>query len=124
MNREIKDRDVDMNKLIACCGLDCEKCEARKATINNDDTLRGKVAKEWSQLNHVTITKEMINCDGCRLDGRKTIFCDKLCPIRQCCLSKQLETCGDCEELLTCDKLKMVTSHNKEALERLLKNND
>lgn len=26
-----------MNKYIAYCGLDCEKCEARIATINNDN---------------------------------------------------------------------------------------
>lgn len=50
-----------MKKLIACCGLDCEKCQARKATINNDDELRKKVAEEWSQLNGVLITQEMIN---------------------------------------------------------------
>ena len=49
-----------MKKLIACCGLDCEKCQARKATINNDDELRKKVAEEWSQLNGVLITQEMI----------------------------------------------------------------
>ena len=29
-----------MNGFIAYCGLDCEECEARKATINNDDKLR------------------------------------------------------------------------------------
>ena len=26
-----------MKQLIACCGLDCENCDARIATINNDD---------------------------------------------------------------------------------------
>lgn len=50
--------------LIAYCGLNCEECEAYKATINNDDELRGKVAKEWSNLNNVKITKEMINWKG------------------------------------------------------------
>ncbi len=39
-----------MNKYIAYCGLDCETCEAREATITNDDELRAKVAKEWSEL--------------------------------------------------------------------------
>ena len=29
-----------MKQLIACCGLDCENCDARIATINNDDKLR------------------------------------------------------------------------------------
>ena len=50
-----------MNKYIAYCGLDCEKCEARIATVNNDDSLREKVAKEWSELNKVTITKDNYN---------------------------------------------------------------
>ena len=26
-----------MNPLIACCGLDCEACDARIATITNDN---------------------------------------------------------------------------------------
>lgn len=51
-----------MRELIACCGLDCEKCEARKATLMNDDKLREKVAQDWSALNHVLITTEMIHC--------------------------------------------------------------
>ena len=33
------------------CGLDCENCAARIATVNNDDELREKTAKEWSVLN-------------------------------------------------------------------------
>lgn len=35
-----------MKDLIACCGLDCENCDARKATVNNDDALRKKTAKQ------------------------------------------------------------------------------
>ena len=56
-----------MKEYIAYCGLDCESCEARLATVNNDATLRQKVAKEWSDLNGVEITPEMINCVGCRI---------------------------------------------------------
>ena len=37
-----------MKQLIACCGLDCENCTARIASVNNDDELREKTAKEWS----------------------------------------------------------------------------
>lgn len=29
-----------MKEMIAFCGLDCEKCEARIATINDDNNLR------------------------------------------------------------------------------------
>ena len=47
-----------MKNFIAYCGLDCESCEARIATLNNDDELRRKVAKYWSELNKVEITPE------------------------------------------------------------------
>ena len=45
-----------MNDYIAYCGLDCAACEARLATVNNDDELRIKVAEEWSKHNGVEIT--------------------------------------------------------------------
>jgi hypothetical protein len=108
-----------VNEYIAYCGLNCETCEAHIATVNNDNDLRIKVAKEWSELNGVEITPEMINCTGCRIDGVKTPFCDSLCPIRQCALSKDIETCGDCSEMDTCDKIQMITGNNEEALKRL-----
>ncbi|MBR6322610.1 MAG: GNAT family N-acetyltransferase [Lachnospiraceae bacterium] len=110
-----------MNELIGFCGLDCEKCEARIATVNNDDTLREKVAKKWSELNQVPITKEMINCVGCRVDGIKTLFCDSLCEIRQCALRKGTELCGLCPEMDGCEKLKAITDNSDEALQNTLK---
>ena len=91
-----------MKDFIAYCGLDCESCEARIATVNDDNALRKSVAKQWSELNHVEITPEMINCSGCRIDGAKTPYSDSLCPIRQCALGKKHETCGDCGEMETC----------------------
>ena len=33
-----------MNDLIGCCGLDCETCDARIATLTNDNVLREKTA--------------------------------------------------------------------------------
>ena len=53
-----------MNQLIGCCGLDCETCDARIATLTNDSALREKTAELWTKLNGVTITPEMINCTG------------------------------------------------------------
>ena len=110
-----------MKNLIAYCGLDCEKCEARLATINNDNDLRTKVADKWSKLNNITITPEMINCEGCRTDGKKTVFCDKLCAIRQCAINKKHETCGDCAEMKTCKKVAMVIGNNADAFKNLEK---
>ena len=108
-----------MNKLIAYCGLDCEKCEARIATINNDDALREQVAKKWSEWNKVDITKDMINCEGCRIDGKKTPYCETLCEIRKCAVSKNFSTCGDCNEMSTCEKVGAIISNNKDALNNL-----
>ncbi len=108
-----------MNVYIAYCGLDCEKCEARIATVNDDAALRGKVAREWSELNGVEITPEMINCDGCRADGRKTVYCDRLCPVRQCALGKGVETCGDCADIETCGKVGQILENSDEARRNL-----
>jgi len=110
-----------MNKMIAYCGLNCEKCDAYIATLRDDNTLREKVAKLWTELNGVEITPEMINCQGCRADGIKTPFCDKLCEIRQCALEKLYDTCGNCNDLLSCSKVSMIIGNNQEAKERLLK---
>ena len=104
---------------IAYCGLDCARCEARAATMNDDDALRRKVAREWSELNGVEITPEMINCAGCRIDGVKTPFCDALCPIRQCALGRGVGTCGDCAEMGGCETLRMITGNNADALRNL-----
>ena len=109
-----------MKDLIAYCGLDCEHCDARIATVNDDEELRQKVAKLWSELNRVEITPEMIHCAGCRIDGVKTPFCESLCPIRRCALSRNIETCGGCGEMRTCEKLGMITGNNAEALKNLL----
>ena len=88
-----------MKNLIACCGLDCETCDARVATLNNDNELREKIAKLWSGLNGVPITPDMINCLGCRTEGVKFAYCSDLCRIRKCVSEKGLSTCGDCREV-------------------------
>ena len=108
-----------MNDFIAYCGLNCETCDARLATVNHDEALRAKVAKEWSELNGVEITPEMINCNGCRKDGAKTPYCESLCPIRQCALRKSYETCGDCSEMEQCAKVGAIIKNNADALRNL-----
>ena len=107
------------NNMIAFCGLNCTKCDAFIATKNNDNALREKTAKLWSELNQIEILPEQINCEGCRCDGKKTVFCDKLCQIRQCAMKKGFETCGDCSELDNCKTVAMVVGNNPEALENL-----
>lgn len=105
-----------MKKRIAVCGLDCEKCDARAATIHNDDVLREKTAKLWSKMNGVEITADMINCMGCRTDGVKTPFCESLCPIRRCALKRGVSTCAGCPKLDICGTVATVTANNADAL--------
>ena len=108
-----------MRKMIAYCGLDCEKCDAYLATLHDDQSLREKTAALWTRLNGVPITPEMINCQGCRADGVKTVFCDSLCAIRQCAMKKGVTTCSGCPELETCPTVGTIHSNNAEALENL-----
>lgn len=108
-----------MRDFIAYCGLDCEACEARLATVREDEALRRKVAEAWSELNGVEITPEMIHCSGCRVPGVKTPYCASLCPIRQCAMGKGLETCGACADMGSCEKLGAITANNADARRRL-----
>ena len=94
--------------MIAYCGLDCEKCDAYRATIGDDQALREKTAKAWSEMNRAEILPEHINCEGCRADGIKFVYCESMCPIRRCALSKGVTTCGDCAELETCEKVRPI----------------
>ena len=105
--------------MIAYCGLDCEKCDAYIATQNNDQALREKTAKLWSELNNVTILPEHINCEGCRTNGVKTYYCDNLCAIRQCAMKKCVSTCGDCAQMEQCEKVAVVIGNNADALKNL-----
>ena len=106
-------------EMIAYCGLDCEKCDAYLATINDDQTLREKTAKLWAKLNNAPILPEHINCEGCRVDGIKTVYCDSLCAVRQCAMKKGVKTCGDCQELEKCQIVGSILSANPAALENL-----
>lgn len=108
-----------MKNKIAYCGLDCEKCDAYIATINNDQELREKTAKLWGELNNAPILPEHINCQGCREDGIKTVFCDNLCGIRQCALKKSVTTCGDCMDIEKCHTVSEIISNNPDALKNL-----
>lgn len=108
-----------MEKIIACCGLDCATCDARIATIANDNELRTQTAEKWkSQFNAANITPEMINCTGCREAGVKFAHCTQ-CEIRNCAISKGFHTCAECEKMENCATIKNVHQYVPDALENL-----
>lgn len=105
-------------QLIAPCGLDCMKCDARIATVNNDNALREKTAKLWCEWNNTDeIKPEHINCLGCLGEGLKTYYCTDLCEIRKCAITKGFTTCAECTEKRTCPTLARMV--NNEAKARL-----
>ncbi len=103
-------------KHIAICGLDCSSCTAFIATKNNDDKLRGKTAKEWTERYRTTgrgrppVKPEDINCFGCLSQaGPVYLYCLK-CEIRKCGFGKGIKNCEECKDY-RCEKLIELQSH-------------
>lgn len=108
-----------MKKIISCCGLDCATCDARIATLANDNELRAKTVEKWKvQHNAQGLTLEMINCTGCREAGVKFNHCER-CEIRNCATVKGFKTCAECEKLESCAIIKNVHQYVPEALQNL-----
>jgi hypothetical protein len=107
------------DKLIACCGLDCATCEAKIATVTDDNKLRKETAEKWKvQYNTPDILPEMINCTGCREEGVKVLHCAE-CEIRNCVKSKGFDTCADCEKLDSCSIVGDIHKYVPGTLENL-----
>jgi len=108
-----------MNKLISVCGINCEECDARKATVADDDVLRAATAEVWHTKYGIPyLPIEAINCMGCRTDGIKFAHCSK-CEIRICANEKGYETCGECGDLLICATVSPVHTAVPETLANL-----
>jgi predicted nucleic acid binding AN1-type Zn finger protein len=108
-----------MEKLIACCGLDCAACDARTATLTNNNELRAQIAEKWKTEYHVpNITADMINCTGCMEEGAKIGHCAE-CKIRICVIEKGFRTCSDCDLLGDCEVVGNMHKFVPEALNNL-----
>ena len=102
-------------KHIAYCGLNCSSCDAFIATKNNNDKLREKTAKEWTERygkgkrNRPSVKSEDINCRGCLSDGPIYLYC-RQCKIRQCGLEKGIKNCKECKDY-RCGQLIKMQKH-------------
>ncbi len=85
-----------MDRIVACCGLECSKCDAYVATVNNDDELRKRTAESWSNMFNSDIRTKDINCLGC---GSNVLFshCHE-CDIRKCNNDRSQENCSKCAD--------------------------
>ena len=117
---------------IAYCGLDCRLCLGDARTIDRGDgeqrralrQKRMKVAWEMAPFwgNYISFKKSLgalvdEGCKGCRNGGGPP-----WCKIRRCCQKKGYESCAQCGELETCDKLKLLERYYKDEHLRNLKN--
>lgn len=92
-------------EMLAFCGINCAECPAFVASINNDNELREKTAKEWSEMFKADIKAEDIICSGCHGDGEELFSHCHVCEIRKCGIERKLNsTCAECKEY-TCKKL-------------------
>jgi hypothetical protein len=108
-----------MEKLIGCCGLNCATCDARIATVANNDELRIKTAERMrAHYNLLNVSIEMINCTGCREAGATMWYCEK-CDIRNCVSSKKFQTCAECESMESCLMVLKIHQYEPVALENL-----
>ena len=95
-----------MKYVLGYCGVECSKCPAYIATINNDDELRRSYAAQQSEFYGMEILPERINCVGCLEDGEHLGYCS-MCEIRRCCRERGLETCAECNDYV-CEELEKV----------------
>ena len=107
-----------MEKKIAYCGLDCAACDAYKATKNNDQAMREKVAAEWTKKFKINFSPNMINCTSCKSEGVKSGYCSK-CEIRKCASGKNVVNCGACGDFKTCKTINDFLEHAPHAAENL-----
>jgi hypothetical protein len=90
------EKEIEMAKMLAMCGLDCATCPAFLAHQTNDQALREKTAAEWSQQFHVDLKPADINCVGCvTVQGVHIGHCGE-CEIRQCGLERKVGNCALC----------------------------
>jgi hypothetical protein len=99
--------------------LNCATCDARIATVTNNDELRKATADKWRvSYNAPALSYNMINCTGCREEGVKFSHCD-MCEIRNCVKAKGFNTCGDCDEMETCTLVSGIHKYVPEAITNL-----
>ena len=105
-------------EMVAYCGLVCTECPAYKATQEDDNKARAKVAEEWSKQFKLNFKTEDINCNGCMTGGEVKFSYCSMCDISKCGSDRKVLNCGYCAEY-PCDKLNNFHAEVAEAKAKL-----
>jgi hypothetical protein len=100
-----------MKLKLAACGIDCNECASYKVTMTQD-VKAAELMLPWFKSQGLveendgaeTILKYAPFCTGCwNIAGDCYWAGCNNCEIRVCCLDKQLNHCGECDDF-PCDK--------------------
>jgi hypothetical protein len=86
-----------MSDMIAYCGLDCNKCDAFKATQANNLEFKRLIAERWTRELKIKFEPEDIECDGCK-SSRLSAWCLRVCKVRPCAEVRGVKTCAHCSD--------------------------
>ena len=94
---------------LAYCGCDCEECNIYRAMMFGE-ALRPETVQSYQETARKywgveSLDPKQLNCRGCRYDREEVFYGFKLCPIRSCCKTRGLSSCGLCPEWKTCELL-------------------
>ena len=105
-------------KMYAYCGISCSDCGAYIATQKNDDALRAKTAKEWSEKFKIDVKASDMNCDGCLSNSQRLVQHCSVCDVRKCAREKKVQSCAFCDSY-PCEKLNKLFAGMPEAKKTL-----
>jgi len=91
-----------MEPIISLCGMRCDLCLAYHPNVEAHPENRQLISDGWHKYFGFRIQPEDIHCEGCFLDGNKTL--DSECPVRPCVIEQGVANCAACDSYI-CDKL-------------------
>lgn len=96
-----------VNGIVGFCGIICSDCPVFKATLENDDVERKRVAELFTKQYGKKYKPADINCDGCVSDSERIFSFCGVCGIRRCGREREVKNCAYCAAY-PCDKLDEV----------------
>jgi len=100
-SKSAADSDMDFSRIAYCC-INCDKCSLYKATLDNDDQAKKKIAEEWGDAKKPDFELEQFYCYGCK-DKRSRGIPGRECTVRDCAVKKGFATCAQCSGFEDCD---------------------